>query len=523
MISRIFKNKNGASLIAVLIIIFVAALLSTALYGYANTQMKQAVITDNMKQAEYLANTGIEATVKVFMERQAEFDEDFMKGTESKKSEVTTTYTYLLKNAKDTDGDGIGDYWYDTHNPHASVGGINSNDAPDDDEIQGHYVVTVTYPVPENGLNTINFKATATYGGETIVNGSTHVPTTTGGTVVTKEAYLIHNDETQIDAYAEGWYDNRGYALYNYDGGADHVSYSPSSVAGSFTELASDKTYNNEMLYLYGRRVSGAITFPPVSNNTFKVGAIEVDRSGAMTTETDIGFEGKSMHFQLPVDLSANHSAGEAYMLSLSARDIVFDAPVTLYVRRGLFTSSIGTAVFSAPHGTGMRYADPSTGSSEEKFLKVYFKGGVNLSIQRTFFSDYSETIIPPGSVFYVRLDPNMSEPLKDESGNLVYINSVLQYNSIAIDLLDWWRDDKANNTNSILPYAPDWALDLVDSLYDTADDQYDDDPSINSKNRDLSGTLRLIDPDNVTGDEESDLIPPLNSSSQSDQRLIWK
>lgn len=66
---KIVRDKKGAALFTALILIAVAATLSTALFAYSSGSILDASYKEDAKQVEFLARSGIESAVKVWDEK----------------------------------------------------------------------------------------------------------------------------------------------------------------------------------------------------------------------------------------------------------------------------------------------------------------------------------------------------------------------------------------------------------------------------------------------------------------------
>lgn len=63
---KLLKNSKGVAMPLALIVIFVVAILATALYFYSTNDFLQFTINRDFKSAQYLARTGVEATIKAW-------------------------------------------------------------------------------------------------------------------------------------------------------------------------------------------------------------------------------------------------------------------------------------------------------------------------------------------------------------------------------------------------------------------------------------------------------------------------
>ncbi|HHT65482.1 MAG TPA: hypothetical protein GX017_05255, partial [Clostridiales bacterium] len=63
---RFVTSRKGLAMPLAVMLIFVVALLGTALYAYATTDFLHFTYNRDKKKAEYLARTGVEVTIKAW-------------------------------------------------------------------------------------------------------------------------------------------------------------------------------------------------------------------------------------------------------------------------------------------------------------------------------------------------------------------------------------------------------------------------------------------------------------------------
>jgi|GEM_PF-993299 len=159
---RFVTSRKGLAMPLAVMLIFVVALLGTALYAYATTDFLHFTYNRDKKKAEYLARTGVEVTIKAW--EAVTFNTNVPR---------ETLPVYMMKDGTFVTPD-------------------EGEDPPDD--YAGYYTVTVnpndTKDYQGKEIRVVTFDATAVVGKAT----------------ATASAYTV----LSLDAYAQGWYTSGG-------------------------------------------------------------------------------------------------------------------------------------------------------------------------------------------------------------------------------------------------------------------------------------------------------------------------
>ena len=484
---KTLKSNRGVILVAALFLIAVFSFLITALLAYTVQQSLNVRNSRAYKDAEYLARSGVEATVKAFQEID-QSNTGFLHPTGDKTLlDLTTNPVYLLNDGS-----------FYTYLP-GKVGASNDpygNTPPKSEDIAGYYTVTVKSGPGETAIingkiePVTRFKATAVVGGATTVTNA--VPTNTGGMTATKSAYFVSNTVGHTSAIDLGLYDNQGMALPTSEFKLEDVREWGSSTI---------------QYKLYTQTSQNPLAFPqpnpdaPVPFHLKRwVRSISWgDLVGARKPrDTFFSYAAPQIYFDMPIDLRSSYS-DTLNIVGLFGTDIVLNQDVHLYLHYtvGKTSSRLGTLLIGLPSdGTNADtyYTDPQDPSV--KVGKIYFNGDVYLHA-RSLFNSKTFTLFPKGTVCYFRM----------ESGK----KNDLQY----IDLVKFFRDQVGQDSTMFPSFTASdaWVLGMLDNLY-----------ASNAQAQKMSyksTDMRFLNP-TLPGskDEYVHMVPPRSNSSTY---VVWE
>lgn len=131
------KDNHGVALTMVMVLLTVMTVLGAAMYGYSMQALKTLEYGTSRQKAEYLARSGIEASVFMYQDAMLKYDKDtavkqFMDAatddaTDSTDETITTNWVYLLSDGKTFVDGGSGD-----------------TPTPPNENYIGYYRVTIT-------------------------------------------------------------------------------------------------------------------------------------------------------------------------------------------------------------------------------------------------------------------------------------------------------------------------------------------------------------------------------------------
>ena len=113
------KDNRGVALTMVMVLLTVMTVLGTAMYAYSMQAIKTLEFGTSRQKAEYLARSGIEASVFMYQDAMLKYDKDtvikqFMDAAKDDSSDgtdetITTNWVYLLKDGSTFVDGGSGD------------------------------------------------------------------------------------------------------------------------------------------------------------------------------------------------------------------------------------------------------------------------------------------------------------------------------------------------------------------------------------------------------------------------------
>ncbi|MHB1151467.1 MAG: hypothetical protein ACYCWE_14100 [Eubacteriales bacterium] len=318
-IIKIIKDKKGAALFTALIIIAVAATLSTALFAYSSNSILSASAKEDSKQIEFLARSGIESAIKVW-------------DTITDKKEFKS-YPVFLK----SDG---------------TYRGSSSNATTLQDDEIGYYTVEIDpSPIIPAGApsDLILFTSTAHMNGQTL----------------TKKAYLTETMSGFVDA--SNWYTDEGKLIPGKLHEND-ISYSIASVSGLLKK-------NDETLLWGSCNDTGEIPCTLDHILYFKTPS-----SKALNIDSDqkCMFIGKTIFFNMGINFTISNSKEVGFVV-FSAAEIIVTGDINLIVNE-TGNGCINTVILKT-HPEIQKYLDSViTSSGIKKMGKIYFIGDVYVS-----------------------------------------------------------------------------------------------------------------------------------------------
>lgn len=184
------KNKQGVALTMVMVLLTVMTILGAAVYGYSMQALKTLQFGTERQKAEYLARSGVEASVFMYQDAMLQYNEEeaiqkFIDaathdGSDATDETITTNWIYLL-----LDGETYVD------------GGSGDTPTPPEGEYIGYYRVEITndsktYAMPDGqGGTQIKTEYIKRFTSKGYCGGST----------ATKKAYII----PLVDITGKGW------------------------------------------------------------------------------------------------------------------------------------------------------------------------------------------------------------------------------------------------------------------------------------------------------------------------------
>lgn len=339
------------AMIMAMIIITIAAFFATALYAYVSTDAIQLQYNQDLKQADYLARSGIESVTAAYEKLS-----DTMKLTGSQT--MTTSYVFLLK-------DGTF-YTYDKYTEGAVA------DIPADEDIKGYYFVEIRGGIDQN-LNgtditdTVEFNATAVSGGTTVLDAATGIPVNDGGAAVRMSAFFIPSSSM---AAAN---------LYNPNTGIAYVSNPP--MVKDTSQITVDTLFGSGSTYdLWTFTQPAALILNQINPSQPKVFKLPDNNS-----INKIAYGAPIININMPVDLTPSSNNKQAVML-LAGNDIIINGDIELFAYKSLLFNRAGTLVITPP-------ADNTTG-------RIYFNADVYVTIRSIFGGNTRSKVFSKGTAY---------------------------------------------------------------------------------------------------------------------------
>lgn len=441
------KDNRGMALTMVMVMLTVMTVLGTAMYAYSMQAIKTLQFGTDRQKAEYLARSGIEASVFMYQDAMLKYDKDtvvkqFMDaatddGSDSTDETITTNWVYLLK-----DGSTFVD------------GGSGDTPTPPSEEYIGYYRVTITndtqaYQMPDGSGGSVDatefikrFSCTAYC----------------GNSAATKKAYIV----PLVDITGKGWvspdgilqlktvYDtlssSGGSAMAKGDGTSMIVKSTISIDCGLIDQLLSalrsvfdpDGKYingriQNQPLHL-GCASGNMVISEPANSDTIRYAKDGYDHSDGFISLANLFVESN-------IDVEPERAHYNA--LYLRGNEIVVDGEINMYVydpgtnnANSLFAAVTGivakiarnyrfsTVVIGTPSSLATTVADPMprVAGGLGSCGKIYFGGDVYVNL------------ISNGSTHKYKLF---------SAGDIYYFNGAFEVdgNPLGIDLLKFFLD----------------------------------------------------------------------------------
>lgn len=419
------KDNHGVALTMVMVLLTVMTVLGAAMYGYSMQALKTLEYGTSRQKAEYLARSGIEASVFMYQDAMLKYDKDtavkqFMDAatddaTDSTDETITTNWVYLLSDGKTFVDGGSGD-----------------TPTPPNENYIGYYRVTITndtqkYSMPDGSGGSVEateyikrFSCTAYC----------------GNSAKTKKAYIV----PLVDITGKGWVSptgimqlgdaykalgtSEGSATAKGDGTSMIVHSTISMDCGLIDKLLSalanlfdpDRKYvngriKNQDLYL-GCASGNMVITEPAQSDTIRYAKDGHDHSDGFISLSNLFVE-----CNLDVEPERTHYNA----LYLRGNEIVVDGEINMYVydpgtnnANSLFSAVTGivqkiarnyrfsTVVIGTPSSLATTVADPMPTAMGGLGAcgKVYFGGDVYVNlISRNSTRKYK--VFSAGDIYY--------------------------------------------------------------------------------------------------------------------------
>lgn len=454
------KDNRGVALTMVMVLLTVMTVLGTAMYAYSMQAIKTLEFGTSRQKAEYLARSGIEASVFMYQDAMLKYDKDtavkqFMNAAADDNSDstdetITTNWVYLLK-----DGSTFVD------------GGSGDTPTPPSEDYIGYYRVVITndtqkYTMPDGSGGSVEateyikrFSCTAYC----------------GNSAATKKAYIV----PLVDITGKGWvspsgilqlgdvYDaldsSGGSATAKGDGTSMIVHNTISIDCGLIDQLLSsvadlfdpERKYvngriQNQDLYL-GCASGNMVITEPQNSDTIRYAQDGLDHSDGFISLANLFVESN-------IDVEPERTHYNA--LYLRGNEIVVDGEINMYVydpgtnnANSLFAAVTGivqkiarnyrfsTVVIGTPSSLATTVADPMPTAM----------GGLG-SCGKVYFG---------GDVYVNLISRNSTRKYKVFSaGDIYYFNGAFEVdgNPLGIDLLKFFLDtaiEEGNYSRTVL------------------------------------------------------------------------
>ena len=448
------KDNRGVALTMVMVLLTVMTVLGTAMYAYSMQAIKTLEFGTSRQKAEYLARSGIEASVFMYQDAMLKYDKDtvikqFMDAAKDDSADstdetITTNWVYLLK-----DGSTFVD------------GGSGDVPTPPNEDYIGYYRVIITnddrtYQMPDGSGGSV----TAT---EYIKRFS--CTAYCGNSAATKKAYIV----PLVDITGKGWVSPNGilqlgdvYKSLDAAGGSstakgdgtsmivhNTISIDCSLIDQLLSSLADlfdpERKYiggriQNQDLYL-GCASGNMVITEPQNSDTIRYAHDGLDHSDGFVSLSNLFVESN-------IDVEPERTHYNA--LYLRGNEIVVDGEINMYVydpgtnnANSLFSAVTGivqkiarnyrfsTVVIGTPSSLATTVADPMPKAM----------GGLG-SCGKIYFG---------GDVYVNLISRNSTRKYKVFSaGDIYYFNGAFEVegNPLGIDLLKFFLDTAIEERN---------------------------------------------------------------------------
>ena len=501
------KNNQGAALSMVMVLLVVMSILGTAMYVYTMQSLKVLEFGTARQKAEYLARSGIEASVFMYQDAMLQYNSeealrDFIDqatddGNPDTDETITTNWVYLLQD---------GQTYVD--------GGNGEEPAPISDEYVGYYRVTITndqksYEMPDGqgGTQTkIEYIKRFTSVGYS------------GTMAATKKAYIV----PLVDITGKGWVKPDGEISLNTAQSDDTSIIVQTTVSvdcglidtlinrfpGIFGSYSAGRV-KNQPLYL-GCTSGNMVITKPEESEDIHFTSEAADHMGGFVSlgnlfvESDINVEPMSKQFN---------------MLYLRGNQIVVDGDINMYVydpgtnNANGFTSWItglaakiarnyrlGTVVIGSPSSVASTVTDPMPTDHDDP-------GGLG-ECGQIFFG---------GDVYVNFISRNSTRKYKVFSaGDICYFDGDFEINGqpYGVDLVKYFLDtalEEGNYSSTVLTQFER----TREFYYSETDEVYS-----NYRNGYQTPSMRLISIDDNRYDTVADTVLP---SAGDAAYIIWE
>ena len=448
------KDNRGMALTMVMVMLTVMTVLGTAMYAYSMQAVKTLQFGTDRQKAEYLARSGIEASVFMYQDAMLKYDKDtvvkqFMNaatddGSDSTDETITTNWVYLLKDGSTFVNGGSGD-----------------TPTPPNEEYIGYYRVSITndtqkYQMPDGSGGYVEateyikrFSCTA-YCGNSAANKKAYIVPLVD---ITGKGWVSPNGILQLGDVYDTLSSSGGSSTAKGDGTSMIVHNTISIDCGLIDQLISavadlfdpDRKYvdgriQNQDLYL-GCASGNMVISEPKNSDTIRYAKDGHDHSDGFISLANLFVESN-------IDVEPERTHYNA--LYLRGNEIVVDGEINMYVydpgtnnANGLFAAVTGivqkiarnyrfsTVVIGTPSSLATTVADPMPRASGGlgSCGKIYFGGDVYVSlISRNSTRKYK--------VF--------------SAGDIYYFNGAFEVdgNPLGIDLLKFFLDTAIEERN---------------------------------------------------------------------------
>ncbi|MGN0519976.1 MAG: hypothetical protein ACI4LB_04490 [Candidatus Fimenecus sp.] len=415
------KDNRGVALSMVMILLSVMTVLGGVIYAYTMQSLKTLQFGTDRQKAEYLARSGIEASVFMYQDAMLKYNDvdeikDFIDashddGNDSTDETITTNWVYLLKD---------GSTYVD--------GGSGDEPTPPAEDYIGYYRVTITndqkkYEMP-NGSGSTEVKTE-------YIKRFTSVGYC-GDSAATKKAYIV----PLVDITGKGWIASNG-VIQLEDAVSDETSIIATGTisidCGLIDDLLSSlrSLFDPEGKYINGRIKNQPLQLGCTSGNMViaKPEASDSIRFASDGKDHISGFISLSNLF-VECDIDVEPERTHFNALYLRGNEIVIDGEINMYVydpgtnNANSLTSAItgiaqkiarnyrySTVVLGTPSTVATSVADPlpTTMGGLGECGKVYFGGDVYVNlISRTTTRKYK--VFSAGDICYFDGDFEMQD-----------------------------------------------------------------------------------------------------------------
>ena len=451
------KDNRGMALTMVMVMLTVMTVLGTAMYAYSMQAIKTLQFGTDRQKAEYLARSGIEASVFMYQDAMLKYDKDtvvkqFMDaatddGSDSTDETITTNWVYLLK-----DGSTFVD------------GGSGDTPTPPSEEYIGYYRVIITndtqaYQMPDGSGGSVDatefikrFSCTAYCGNSAATKKAYIVPLVD----ITGKGWVSPNGILQLGNVYENLESAGGSATAKGDGTSMIVKSTITIDCGLIDRLVSELgtlfpgyingRIQNQPLYL-GCASGNMVIAEPKNSDTIRYAKDGYDHSDGFISLANLFVESN-------IDIEPERTHYNA--LYLRGNEIVVDGEINMYVydpgtnnANSLFAAVTGiiqkiarnyrfsTVVIGTPSSLATTVSDPMPVSV----------GGIG-SCGKVYFG---------GDVYFNFIARNSTIKYKVFSaGDIYYFNGAFEVNGnpMGIDLLKFFLDtaiEEGNYSNTVL------------------------------------------------------------------------